>query len=189
MSTILPILVFYYLVCFGFSCIAGFAHTPGSFPTGWLAMIGFLFVMRWLFFTLNNFREYQQAAIKSKFKEWVNGIGGNDGTPIIDSQRAHTGLNINMNLRDTLALGLLCSIFVVAGAIRYNNRDLRWMIAVGGSGLGELLLRWVLELCLPTSRFWGPLTSAGKPEHPALRAEYLNPSRLTRWWRKMFRGE
>ena len=181
LTTIMPVLVFYYIVCFGLCCIAGFAHAPGSFPRNWLAMIGFLFVFRWLFFSFNNTRDYRLAAIQINFKEWVNGIGGTDGTPIIDSQRAHTGFNVNMNLRDTLALTLLCSIFIIAGAAKYSDEGYRWMIAVGGSGLGELLMRWGLELCLPTSRFWGALPAGGRPEHPGARNEYLSPSRLTRW--------
>jgi hypothetical protein len=189
MSTIMPILVFYYLVCFGFMCVPVFAHSPGTFPKGWLAMVGFLFMMRWMFFTWNNHREYRKAVNEIMFKEWVNGIGGNDSTPIIDSQRQHTGFGINMSLRDTLALALVCSIFIIAGGAKYSDKGLRWMIAVGGSGLGELLLRWGLEACLPNSRFWGALDRAGMPEHPALRDEYLSPSRLTIWWRKLLQGK
>ncbi|MCJ1228925.1 hypothetical protein MMC12_005589 [Toensbergia leucococca] len=191
MATIMPILVLYYLICFGFTCIPVFAHTPGTFSKGWLAMIGFLFAMRWLFFTWNNHREYGKAANEIMFKEWVNGIGGSDdgSTRIIDSRRQHTGFGIHMSPRDTLALALLCSIFIAAGAAKYSDKGLRWMIAVGGSGLGELLLRWGLEMCLPSSRFWGALDQEGMPEHPALRKEYLSPSRLTLLWRELFTRE
>ena len=185
LMTITPLIVGYYLVCFGFACIPGFAHTPGMFPRGWLAMIGFMFSMRWLFFAFNNIREYMMAANEISFNEWVNGIGGTDGTRIIDSRLRHTGLNINMNFRDTLALAFVCSIFIIAGAFKYDNRNLRWMIVVGSSGLGELLFRWGLEICLPNSRFWGESTSAGDPEHPALRANYLSPSRFTTWCRNL----
>ncbi|KAG7006534.1 hypothetical protein G7Y79_00014g037090 [Physcia stellaris] len=191
LSTIMPILVFYYLVCFGFCCIAGFAHQPGSFPKGWLAMIAFFFAFRWLFFTWNNHREYTKAVNSINFNDWVNGIGGEAAgghNPIIDSDRVHTGFNVNMNLRETIVLALLCSIFIIAGAAKYENTNCRWLIAVGGSGLGELLLRWILELCLPTSIFWGPLTHAGQPEHPALRRAYLSPSRLTVWLKANIRG-
>ncbi|KAI4257367.1 MAG: hypothetical protein L6R42_005721, partial [Xanthoria sp. 1 TBL-2021] len=41
MSTIMPILVLYYLVCFGFTCIPVFTHSAGAFPKGWLALIAF----------------------------------------------------------------------------------------------------------------------------------------------------
>ena len=187
LSTIMPLLVAYYLVCFAFACIPGFAHTPGMFPRGWLAMIGFMFVMRWLFFTWNNTREYMKAANEVNFNEWVNGIGSADRTPIIDSRLQHTGSNINMNFRDTVALVFICSIFIIVGAAKYGNRNLRWMIAVGSSGLGELLLRWALEMCLPKSRFWGESTHG---EHPALRADYLSPSRFTMWCRNLsWRGK
>ena len=95
----------------------------------------------------------------------MNGIGGERGvgqTPIIDGKQIHPGLNINMSARDTVVLALLCSVFIIAGAATYNTRNCRWLVAVGGSGLGELLLRWVLELCLPTSRLWGIQTFAGQ---------------------------
>ena len=189
-TTIMPILLFYYLVCFGFTCIPVFAHTPGAFPRGWLAMIGFLFMMRLLLYTWNTGRDYRKAVYEVQFNAWVNGIGGDDdAAPIIDSQSRHSGFNINLSLRDSLTLALLCSVFIVAGAARYSDTGLRWMIAVGGSGLGELLLWWGLELCLPTSRFWAPGGIDGWRELPALRAEYLSPSRLTRWSRGLFRRE
>ncbi|MDI1486486.1 MAG: hypothetical protein OHK93_005716 [Ramalina farinacea] len=185
LSTVMPLLFVYYLACLGIACIVAFAHTPGTFPEGWLAMIGFLFVMRILFFTWNSFRDYSKAANEIHFNSWVNGIEVGSAKPIIESQEVHTGLNINLTLRDSSILALLSVLFIVVGGVVYEEKDWRWMIAVGASAIGELVLRFGLEHCLPTSRFWGPMSEGGMPEHPALRESFLSASRLTKWLRQI----
>lgn len=185
LSTVMPCFFGYYLLCWGIACIPAFAHTPGTFPNGWLAMIGFFFVMRILFFTWNSFRDYSKAANEIQFNSWVNGIEVDFAKPIIESQEVHTGLNINLTLRESSILALLSFFFIVVGGVVYEKKDGRWMIAVGVSAIGELVLRFGLEHCLPTSRFWGPMSEEGMPEHPALRESFLSASRLTKWGRQM----
>lgn len=178
-ATVMLPFFLYYLSCLGFICIPVFAHTPGSFPPGWLAMIGFLFQVRLLSFTWNNTRDYRAEANNVLFNAWVNGIGGPDDPPIISHHQGQTRFSVHLSRADTMVLVTLSFIFAIAGAARYSEPDVRWMVATGISFLCEILLRWFLELCLPRTRFWGPEMQ----EHPALRDAYMSPSRFTEWLR------
>lgn len=174
----MPLLVLYYLFVFGLICIPVFARTAGKFPPGWLALAGFLIMVRWLSFAMNNIGEYANGCHKIMFKEWVNGMQGTGHEPVIPTHHQNTGFHIHMTSRDTCALLLVSMVLIISGAAKYDNENLRWIIAVGGLGLGELFYRWLLELSLPNSRFWAAV-GVDSPEHPTLRRDFMSKSRFT----------
>ncbi|RMZ92223.1 hypothetical protein DV736_g533, partial [Chaetothyriales sp. CBS 134916] len=156
LSTIMLPLVLYYLLVFSLMCPAAFTHGPGSFPRGWLALIGFFMMMRLLSFAWNNMRGYAAAAERIQFTAWVNGID-NNAAPVVDLEKRYTGFSVHMSPRDTIMV-----------------------LTIRGALVGELLFRWGLEIWLPTSIFWGPTSHAGLPEHETLRQVYMSSSWLTR---------
>ena len=40
----------------------------------------------------------------------------------------------------------ICAMFIVIGLWKHGDKNVRWLIAAGMGGLGEVLLRWLLEL-------------------------------------------
>lgn len=168
-------LLIWYVVCLLLVCIPAFCHTPGNFPGRWFPLIGVLFWVRFTHFQMYGLREFGDAVARILFREWVNGIDRNESTPIIDENDPHTGLNVNMSPRDTVIMLVICLAFILAGGVKYSNKNLRWMIAVSATGIGEVFVRLGLEICLP--RFWEPTS---RPEYHLLRREFLRPSFVTR---------
>jgi hypothetical protein len=185
-QTVMPILLLYYLFCYGIISIPVFAVKPGAFSSGYYILLGFIMTFRLLYFSWNNLSSYPEAGNKIVFNEWVEGIqSGNMGAahrrenPIFP-RTGHTGLNVNMKSHETLLFLGVCAICIIVGAAKYENRNLRWAIAVGVCGIGEVVfVRWGLEHWLP--RWTGWQEPSG--EVPALRQTFVDPSRATLWLR------
>ena len=166
-------------------------HPAREFPTGSYSLVPVLFFVRMSFIYWNNYDTYWKAAQSIIFNEWVNSLYQKEESPEqILERNNYTGFSIHMGPWHFSFFLLFNIIFLGVGFGRHDNPNLRFMIPVGLAGLGEILLRWFLELthdCPYISAIsQTPSMIYGEPEHDALYAEFWSESRFTRWIRGLF---